>query len=260
MAIVASDIIRRAYREGNITPIGVDPTEPEQTEGLETLNSLIRSLYGSSAGVALTDWPAPDNQFTTPFPTDFPQIAPDQLLTSDNVAFQAPTDVWPYPPCNQRIVLGTGAGTVYFPQAPNDGARMAIVNGNLAYPETVVLDGNGHTIDSEATLTVTGAVEPQEWFYRADLGDWQTVAPLVLDEDTDDESPFPDQFDDLLIIGLAIRLAPRHGKSISAESAAVHGSLMRAFESRYCQPTKTVAGGADLVPGLQSYQGGAWGQ
>ena len=123
------------------------------------------------------------------------------------------------PTINRRLIaVNTEALTVYLTVRPQDGARMGIADpfGRLAaFP--VTLDANGRTIEGAATklLNVNGTF--QEWFYRADLGQWVKLSTLV---DTD-PLPFPDEFESFFILMLALRLNPRYGRSMDEQSAAI---------------------------------------
>lgn len=70
-----------------------------------------------------------------------------------------------------------------------------------------------------------------EWIYRADLGAWVRVTSVA----ETDENPFPDRYDQMFIILLAIRLNPRYGRQLDAQSLQVLQQNRREFVARYLQ-------------------------
>lgn len=219
---LVSEIIRDAYREGNLIANNADPTSDEQTEGLLLLNRLVAYQYGFKAGEELEQIVIGRNNINRP--ADYPGYDPVPNETDWTV------------PANSRLMLNlTAAQTVYLPPNPDDGARFALIDksANLAtYPLTI--NANGRTIASATTATVSTNSAKQEYFYRADTGDWALVSPL----EADNEFPFPTEFDDLFVIGLSIRLNPRHGVMLDDQSAATYRELRSAFKTRYRQHTQ----------------------
>lgn len=216
-------LVTAAYREANIIAMGDTPTADEQTEGLARLNGFLSSLFSYDVGgTQLSDWPTPPAE-TSPVFARYPRLPQKESL---------PSDVWPYPPQNVRLLASiTTATTVYFPSAPSAGARMALANVGSTAAITLTLNGNGRKIGSAATFAVVPAsmTAPLEWFYRDDLATWQPLASLAIG----DESPLPATFDDLLIIGTAARLVTRHGRTLSAESTALFQDQMSKVRARY---------------------------
>lgn len=210
-----SSLIADAYREANIIPLGRVPNDNQVTEALRLYNANVRSIYGGDAGEGLEDWPlgtyGREAGYTLPY-------------TSDVVA---------HPAINLRLVANnTEAKTLYLTPHPQDGARMAIADpfGRLAtYP--VTLDANGRIIEGNPTLVLNTAGMFQEWFYRADLGQWVKISSLL----STDQNPFPDDFDTFFTIGLALRLNPRNGREMDPQTATVYKSERRQFVARYLQ-------------------------
>lgn len=211
-----SSIITDAFRETNILPLGKVPTAAQSTEALRLFNAIITSIYGGDAGEELADWPL--GTFGRESQADPLAYTNDQLIR---------------PTINRRLLaLNTTALTVYLSLYPQDGARMGIADpfGRLnAFP--VTLDANGRTIEDAATkvLNVNGTF--QEWFYRADLGQWVKISPLV----EADNLPFPDEFEAMFVILLAMRLNPRYGRQMGDQSAAVLKQGRTSFVARYLQ-------------------------
>jgi hypothetical protein len=215
-----SDIIRDAYRETNLVAITEVPTGVQQDEGLKLFNRLISSVYGHEMGEPLLAYPVGENNVER-------NPVRDNRLEYRNYCI----------PSNSRLMLNLeSAQTVYLPPVPKDGARFEYVDvsGNLAtYNLTVV--GNGNNINGADTLTVSTDGASASYVYRQDLGDWLSVAPLV----STDTFPFPPEFEDFFVIGLAMRLNPRSDVTLDEQSLTAFRRYSRIFKARYRQ-TKIV--------------------
>lgn len=244
-----STIIQRAYREPNLIPIGTQPSIPQQTEALAVLNSGIVSLLGTVFGEQLGIWQVPRIQRvgeTAANPPLLPGSARPAVQLDNN-----------YPGKNVRLVWNGSEKTVYFPENPPDGARMALVKASGARggttPGALTLDGNGRTIGGADTLTLQAVPSELQWFYRADKADWQILnVPLVLT----DQMPFPPEFDDFFITGLTMRLSSSYGKTIQATTTATNSRVQSAMRIRYWQPTDEGSGAEELVNAYESYYTG----
>lgn len=235
---IASKLIQSAYREGNLIPIGKTPTTDEIAEALDRLNNNIDCYFGTELGEKLEDWNVPSKQRTAPISAHYP-FTP---FKDDK-----PNDVTLYPPPNVRLIVHvTGPTRVYFQQQPEDGARMGFVDiGSTAF---LTVDGNGRLIEGDFDTDVDPP-DPREWFYRADLGNWVRRAPLALA----DESPFPGEFDDLLICDLAIRLSPRYGLDPRAATLKTSNDKLEQLKARYRQHPLVPGRSEDIPRSWQSY-------
>lgn len=224
----ASEIVKQAFREGNIVPLDATTGEPVTTdgqdaEGLAILNRFIDSLYGLELGEYAFDWPVPP-ELTSPVPARFP-INPK----NENVA----TNVWPYPPGNVRIITKlTADTTLYLPQSPDDGARIELINIGGATGFSLTLDANGRLVRGALTSTDTDVLwSGIRLLYRADLSDWIAIADLT----GTDVSLLPSIYDDLLSVGTFIRLAPRYGKSVTPELESTYSRMLKRLKTQYRQ-------------------------
>lgn len=257
---IVRDSISSAYREINVTPIGIVPNTAQLAEGLLELNKLLCTLFGSQMGELLADWETPFSQRTAPVAANFPQNPypsnQDSLFMGAPLSAGDGANIWPYPPKNSRIVFGaTQDTTVFFPEQPDDGSRMGVIQGSRATNGVILtLDGNGRTIDGAATQALTVPLTRQRWIYRADLGDWRPIASLGLD----DELPFPEDVDDFIDLKLAVRLAPKNDKTISPETTAALKQAQIIFEARYKQSGTTTYGASNIPQGYESYQSGRY--
>lgn len=259
----AADIIQAAMREGNLIPVGQQPTDAEQTEALGALNRFVESIYGYELGEYLTDWLYPAPQRTSPVAANYPALpyptdAGPELFPIP-YAVDPDANIYPYPPANSRIIFGSVTGTVYFPESPSDGSRMALVQGSGAGDsgasgQVITLDGNGRTIGTQPTQAYTSPVTPQKWFYRADLADWVPVATMAVTDDI----PFPSAFDDFFVCALAMRLAPRYGKTPSPATVTTAQKTLLRLKAHYAQTAVTVYKGEDIPRALEGYLSGIW--
>lgn len=233
-----SDIIVAAYREGNLRNEGAPLTDGERAEGLSRLNSWLASLFGSEIGEQLYDWQVPAPTSAVGWPDALYKVCAD------------PTR----PPPQSRIVNGvTTDTTIYLPQCPNDGSRIGYVD--VGASAAVTIDRNGRLIDGAAdNVTLDPGSSPRIWFYRADLGSWNTVTSLTQES----ESPLPVEFDDLLITGLYIRLSSRTGVPVTEGTANTYREMLRKVRGRYKQPTPTPGGVPVTMQTEQSYDGVFW--
>lgn len=243
---LASTIVQSAYREGNLIPMGKDPTAAQLAEGLAKLNRLLAGLFGNEVGEPLTEWPLPPPQRTAPVAARYP-LGP---ASSD-----LPSNVWPYPPGNVRLMCSIAVATrLYFQNAPNDGARVNLVN--LSMSATLTLDGNGRLIESipgvsAATRVLTAPIVlSTDWFYRSDLGTWVVLTTLL----STDSLPFPSNFDDYFVAELHIRMCPSFGRTATNETTETRNRNLSKLKARYRQPTAAL-GNADDAPSTQ--RGGA---
>ncbi|MBA3831661.1 MAG: hypothetical protein H0X34_07170 [Chthoniobacterales bacterium] len=215
-----SSIISDAFRESNILALGRDPSVNQGAEALRLYNSLLASLYGTQEGERFQDWPLGDfdRNPDDPWFRDLQYLSDREL---DN------------PPINQRLLAtNTVARTVWLTPRPQDGARYAIADpyGRLAaFP--VTLGGNGRPIEGAASIVLNVNSTFREWIYRSDLAAWVKISPVI----ATDENPFPPQFDIMFVILLAMRINPRYGRTLDAQSVAALKDNKQDFRNRYLQ-------------------------
>lgn len=211
-----SSIITDAYREANILPLGRAPNANQVAEALRLYNAFLGAIYGDDAGEGLADWPL----------GTYGVNLPGYQLPYDNYALVRP-------PLNRRLIAtATQVLTLYLSPCPQDGSRMGIADpfGRLAaFP--VTLDASGRTIEGNPTLVLNTNGLFQEWFYRADLGQWVKLTNRL----ETDPNPFPADFDTFCILSLALRLNPRNGREMDDQSATIYKSERAKFVARYVQ-------------------------
>lgn len=213
-----SSLISDAFRESGIIGVADTLDSNMQTEGLRRINALIYSLIGSELGENLPTISYGSQNITNTY---------GEL--EDYSSFIDSTFI----PQNSRIIFNASeANTLFLDPAPRDGARIAIIDnaGNFA-TYNQVLNGNGRSIETSATVTLSTSDLVREWFYRADLANWVKVTDLIVS----DQSPFPAKFDDLLIFMLAMRLNPSYGAATATETIALLDRARAQFRSRYRQ-------------------------
>lgn len=230
------DIITDAYRESNIIGMGVQLTDGQKTEGLRRLNAVVSSVLGFEVGEKLHDW-----QVGT-----LNQSQPNWFNGDWSLA------CWHRPQANVRLVVSSAVAVeLFLPTKISDGARIGLTNpaGNLA-AHPVTLNANGRTIEGAASIVLDTDDLQTEWFYRADLSDWVRRELLTIDGDF----IYPAEFDDAFVTMLAMRVNPRYGRAISAETAAWMDRSVTMLKSRYHQKTVTAADLAVLMLSSQAYQ------
>ncbi len=223
-----SDLADDAFREGNLVAVGTAPTAPELTESTALLNRTINSLLGSEIGEKLHGIPQP-------LPSSF---------TWNNLDYQPDAA---NPPVNSRLVMNqTDDFTTTWYARPGDGARMAITAVTGAVDVTI--DANGHFIDTgdrsilqeQVTLSLAQG-DAYEWFYRADMSMWVLTSTNAAGAFTTlDNSPFPPEFDGLLITATALRLQPRYGNSPLEGTISEYTRMMRIAKARYSQTVPVI--------------------
>lgn len=212
-----SQIISDAYRETNLTAVGVDPTSAEQTEALRLLNRVILALFGYELGEPLYPMALGQGNIDTP----------------DNVPRYMDDIIEFYPPENTRLQCNLeSAKTINLPPQPRDGSRFAVVDnsGNFS-TYNLTINGNGRLIEGADSIVLNTSGEQSQWFYREDTGNWAKLATLAIDDD----SPFPEEFDDFLILKLALRINTRNGSALNPESQLILQQSVNKFVSRYRQ-------------------------
>lgn len=222
MSTVVSEIVNQAYREGNFVAVGELPTAAEVSEAIPRLNGLLSSLFGHELGEIFREWPVP----AVGYPT-----APVRWQLTPTGPAAAGAEPWAYPPGNVRMIVRiTSPQTIFFPVNPQDGARIQYVD--VGSSAALTLDGNGRLIEGETEISGSPPVEGRRtWLYRADLGDWIQIKTLI----GTDEVPLPEEFDDLLITGLTIRIAPRYGVKIDDAIIARFVDMVSRLKKRYKQ-------------------------
>lgn len=215
MALVY-EIIKDAFREANLIPITQSPTLDEQTEALRLLNRFVRSISGNEAGDKLQ-----------PFAVGINNVATTSSLPTYN--FVTPN----YVPLNARLMVNnTAPMIVQLHPDPEDGSRVAVVDSTGNFNTVnLTLNGNGRKIDGANTAVLSISGLQKEWFYRADLGAWMAISNLGLN----DTFPFPLEFEDLFVIGLATRLNPRNGVATDEQAMMNFRRQRNTFRARYSQ-------------------------
>lgn len=190
---LVSFIITQAYRESNLVMLGAEPRDAQKTEAFALLRSMVESVYGGDVGENLQDWMVGTSGVT--YPNFWSELQ------------------WKYPIQNSRLLLNHQTPqTLYWPPAPDNGARMRVVdlkNALAAYPITI--QPEGHLIEGAATLVLNTNGLNRAWIFDSHSSNWARMEEITLEG----EMPFPTKFDDYFMIKLASRLNPRYGRSLS---------------------------------------------
>lgn len=231
-----SEIIQQGFREGNLIPIGTEPTALETAEALKRLQVLIGSVLGNEAGENLRALPLGNNNIVAP------------------QGWPANTEIWSIQPLplNVRVVCNLGsAQTINAPVCPQDGSRFEVQDASSNFATyNLTIKGNGRLLEgSTANLVLNTDDIMRGWFYRADLADWKRVTALV----AADTMPYPEEFDDMFVTMLALRLAPRNSQPTSQESILAMERSREQFRARYSQIITTPADLGVLNLSRQTY-------
>lgn len=239
-----SALIADGFREQNFTAQGGTLTDAEQTEGLSILQGLVDSFFGGVVGIRPEPWWLPFPNHTAPKNIRWPAKEPN-VYDGREVN---------YPPPNHRVMLRTTTPTtLYLQSMPADGAMMEFVD--AGFTADVTLDGNGmffETTGADRTVTLTSTigastrVPTKRYVFRADTASWNLMSDLVLAG----EMPFPSIFDDYWRTALAIRLAPRFGKT-KPETVARYGEMVVYIRNYYAQMREVLIGDVGLT--MQNY-------
>lgn len=211
-----AQIITDAYRESNNIAIGQVPTLAEQVEGLSAFNRFYKSLLGGRANDGLTTLNIDDNNVEITY-LDAVKTLESSWTPSSGFRF---------------VFNNTSNKTLVLNPYPQDGERLIIqdVSNNFAtYPVTV--KGNGRLIEGSTQVVLNTNGEITEYFYRADTASWVKVSTL----DVNDIFPFPEEFEDLFSIGIALRLNPRNSSITDNMSLIEFRRLKNMFKARYSQ-------------------------
>lgn len=214
---LVSQIITDAFRRSNLLAIGSTPTANQQEESLRYLNRIVKGVFGIEVGNELEPFPIGRHNIEKPSGYPWWDVTP--------------SGDW-FIPKNTRIVLNLESTPppLYLHPQPDDGSRFAYIDmsSNLStYPVTI--HGNGALIDGSDSITIDTNGASAEYFFRADLGNWQKYSPLELT----DTFPFPEQFDDYFIILLGMQINPTFGVAMDDQTQAMFTRVMKRFKAQY---------------------------
>lgn len=227
---LVSDIILDAYRESNLVSINATPTTAEQTEGLRLLSRLRFSVLGNEAGENLKAFSVGGNNIKSP--TGFPY---QPYIKDPN---------W-YIPDNSELILNlTSALTLSLNPTPGDGAVFSIVDAssNLATYNLTIL-GNGNTIENSISRVFNINGYTRQWQYNMRTANWEYIALTLA---LSDAWVYPQEFDDMFITMLSMKLNSRQGQPADPLTVTSFKRSLRQFRARYRQ-TRVVASEAGIV-------------
>lgn len=211
-------IITDAFRESGIIQIGTTPEAEQLDEGLRKLQSIISELFGHEAGEGFQTVAYGTGTGVNSYAQDH-----DRKDYLDSY----------YVPSNVRLLVNSSsAQTIYLDPNPQPGARLAVVDVNGSFAtNNFTIKANGRKIDGSTQAVLSTNNTNSQWFYREDLAEWVKVATLTADS----QSPFPSEFDEFLIISLAMRLNPRYQQQTAPETVQTWRRVKSQFRSRYRQ-------------------------
>jgi hypothetical protein len=208
-------IINRAFRESQIVPSDVAPSTSQAAEALPLLQGIIERYVRAPI---VTLWLGT----TSPILQQRGQVMRDFTTYANSIA--APQDIY------LNCVL-TAAITIKLPPSPGDGARFVVIDVSQnfgSFPLTI--QGNGNRVDGGTELSLATSGQGASLIYRRDLANWQLI-PSVFQ--ASNNTPYPDLYDDLFVIELAMRLNPRYGKEMPAITSQIYQDVRSMFKGRY---------------------------
>jgi len=215
---LVSEIISGGYRESNTLAIN-QTIEPEQTvEALALLQTLVLSAVGGELGYIMEDWNISSAAYVRPNGIAIPASQVASFTVKPN---------------SRLICKLTAPLTLLLDPMPQDGQRVSVVDAGSNFATyNLTINPNGHKIEGTTANEVLSANDTaKQWIYRSDTGDW-----VLLDTLTDaSEMPFPKDFDDYFKILLAMRINPRYGKTLDAQSKGRLDQQALQFVNRYTQ-------------------------
>lgn len=228
-----AEILEKAFFEAGLTTELQYSTPTQIQNAMQTLDGIIKFLYGTDVGEQLQPWPL----------GNFGRASQSRMTPSGVMLT--------YPPINSRLVATNEEPlTVKLSVNPSPGARMAILDPyNRLQFFPITLDGNGRTIENAATVLLDTDGMNALWLYRDDLGNWAKVVPLLITDDM----PFPEEYDQMFVIMMAMRLNPAYGRNISSVQAQFLKEYRQQFVNRYLQSAPLQIDPSISFPTQQSY-------
>lgn len=217
-----SSIVNRAFRESQILDINRQPSTEQANEALTLLTGIIsRRIRPAVQTLWLGNTSSIKEQQGVTL-KNFTRFVDDKAIPQDSYV---------------NLVVERSY-SVLLPPSPGDGARLTFIDvgNNLAsFPLTLV--GNGNLVAGNPTAELGTNGQVYSIMFRRDIAQWIVVTPLV----GTSQMPFPEEFDDLFSIELAIRINPRYGKEISGVTAEIYQDIRSRFMSRYMQENSSAA-------------------
>jgi len=219
-----SEITQRAFRESQILDINRAPSVQQENEAIEILRGIIlRKIRPAVTPIWLGDLSAVREQRGTVL-KDFTSYAPQRAVPQD---------------CYVNLLLTTPL-TLLLPPSPGDGARLTFIDvGGTLATNPLTLVGNGNLVDGGSTETLATNNSNTSYMFRRDLAEWRPVTTVALIGTA--QMPFPEEFDDMFVIELAIRINPRYGKEVSEITGEMYQDIRSRFMGRYMSETSSAA-------------------
>jgi hypothetical protein len=211
-----SEIVQRAFRESQILDINRPPSASQEAEAVTILRGIIlRNIRPAIQTIWLGNLSAIKEQKGVIL-KNFTHYTPNIAVPQD---------------CYVNLLLDN-ATTLLLPPSPGDGSRLTfidVVSTLATNPLTVI--GNGNLIAGNPTATLATNNENTTFMFRRDLANWIPISPASLVATA--QMPFTEEFDDLFVIELAMRLNPRYGKELNAVTIEVFQEIRSRFKGRY---------------------------
>lgn len=200
MSLTVRDVIKRSNRLMGALATGDDPSADELADALMSYNSMVRAMFGTVIGPRLS------------------------ALTAGASLTAEPGGLYQ---------VGSATITVTLPSQPRNGARIGVVDANLALSSnTCTINRNGRLLEgAAANITLNTDGSSRIWFFRGDTGNWVREADALID----DLVYFPDPLAAYLPDMLAVYLAGEFGSDIRPDVVAKALEGRQAFARSYAR-------------------------
>lgn len=200
MSLTVRDVIKRSNRLMGALATGDDPSADEMNDALMSYNSLVRSMFGTIIGPRLS------------------------ALTAGASLTGEPGGLYQ---------VGSAAITLTLPAQPRNGARIGVVDANLALSTNAcTVNRNGRLLEGAASnITLNTNGTSRIWFFRGDTGNWVREADAL----ADDVVYFPDPLAAYLPDMLAVYLAGEFGSDIRQDVVFKAMEGRQAFARTYAR-------------------------
>ena len=211
-----SEITQRAFRESQILDINRPPSTLQEAEAVAILRGIIlRHIRPAVQTIWLGNLDGVKEQKGVIL-RNFTHYAPVTAVPQD---------------CYVNLLLDQPT-TLLLPPSPGDGSRLTFIDvASTLATNPLTVTGNGNLIAGNTSATLSTNNENTTFMFRRDLANWISISPINLVATS--QMPFAEEFDDLFVIELAMRLNPRYGKELSAVTIEVFSEIRSRFKGRY---------------------------
>lgn len=206
----AQNTIKTALRKIRVIGRGGNPNSAQSADALTELNALLNEMIGFGSSL---QWVSAYTDTSVCVGVSYP---------AQRVLCRAASAI--------TITLPLGTTCCPIP----DGFKLGVVDvAGTAAAHNITIGRNGWNIDAaqtDATISTNGG--SKLYMFRAELGDWKSIADLALG----DPLPFPTEFDLGVALMLANRLSGEYGQQLAQSDLYAMMGAKNKLRNRYCPP------------------------